>query len=327
MPAMVAKPSLEQVSTMVNWPPPGRYVVAVSGGADSIALLDLFVTIDRGYELVVGHVEHGLRSDSPADAQFVATTARRYHLSCHVSQAHLPVGSSEATARQARYRLLQQQVAASSAAGVITAHHQDDLLETSLLNLARGTGRRGLAPLQPEVQLGGLKIWRPLLAVSRAALREYAAARQLKWREDSTNADTTNPRNYVRHKLLPSASRRWRQAYLEAIAELQELNHQIDASLNELLAPFVVAPGYRWPRQLINDLSLTETAELLVAASRRLDPAVELNRRLVEELALFIHTGAPGRLRQVSPRHHLAISRQFIEFTQEKAPQNREDSV
>lgn len=312
----------------VNWPSPGRYMLAVSGGADSMALLDLFARSGRNYELEVAHVDHGLRPDSPADVQFVTEVAdHRYGLVCHVLQAKLKPGASEATARQIRYRLLAQAVKEAGAAGVITAHHRDDLLETSLLNLARGTGRRGLAPLKFQTELEGLKVFRPLLEVSRATLREYAGQREISWHEDSTNADTSNPRNYVRHVLLPTARPQWRQSYLETVTKLRQLNADIDADIEDLLSPYANSKVFRLPRRVMRDLSLTETAELLVAAVHRFEPSLELNRRLVEELALFMHNGSPGRLRPISSGLDLRVFGDFIEITSKNASQIISDSV
>src|SRR5258708_4792170 len=135
---------------LVKWPAAGKYLLAVSGGGDSMALLDLMAGAsgERGYELVVAHFDHGLRPNSAAD----------------------------------RHIGLEQPRAARLAAAVVTAHHLDDLIETSLLNLARGSGRRGLAPMQRGPLL------RPLLGVTRDQLRDYAAAHNLRWHEDPTNA-------------------------------------------------------------------------------------------------------------------------------------------
>src|SRR5437868_6802867 len=157
---------------LVNWPPKGKYVLAVSGGADSMALLDLMATAagEHGYELVVGHFDHGLRPDSSADRRFVQGEAARHGLDFIYHEAHLR-RASEAAARDARYAWLEQGRAKSGAASIVIAHHQDDLIETSLLNLARGIGRRGLAPMQKSAPL------RPLLQLSRAQLRSYAEHR------------------------------------------------------------------------------------------------------------------------------------------------------
>jgi tRNA(Ile)-lysidine synthase len=122
---------------------PGRYVIAVSGGVDSVALLHA-LTKRPALDMIVAHFDHGIRPESAQDAAFVRTLAESYGLPFVTDRVELGPDASEASARQARYsflRTLQRQYDATS---IITAHHQDDLLETAIINLLRGTGRRGL---------------------------------------------------------------------------------------------------------------------------------------------------------------------------------------
>jgi tRNA(Ile)-lysidine synthetase-like protein len=274
---------------LVNWPPPGRYLLAVSGGADSMVLLDLMAGAGR-YDLIVAHFDHGMREESRSDRLFVQGAAKRYDLPFVYHTAALG-RANEATARAARHTWLEQARSDRQALAVVTGHHADDLLETSLLNLARGTGRRGLAPM-----LSG-PILRPLLNVGRAELREYAAAHRLVWRDDETNADTSNPRNFVRHELMPHATPGWRDRYLGQVQALAAINQRLDAAFAEVLAAHRVDGGFAFPRSLIRDLDLPETAELLAAAARAVDPGVQLEDRLLRELALFAKTARPHRHR------------------------------
>lgn len=292
----------------VAWPLPGKYLLAVSGGADSMVLLDLMAEAagNRGYELVVAHFDHGLRSGSAEDAQFVEKACRRYQLEFVSTGASLGQ-ASEAEARRARHTWLEQTRAKHHAVAVITAHHQGDLLETSLLNLARGSGRRGLAPMQDH------RIMRPLLRLSRADLRAYATARGLAWREDPTNTDLTNPRNLLRHVILPNASPAWQEHYLELLARIGRLNKQIDQTLAALLSEGRSGQtSYSFSRRLIRQLTLTELAELLHVAARYLLPAAELDRRAVEEVALFAKTGGPHRRRPLCKHIYVVVDRQVI---------------
>src|SRR5882724_1815869 len=130
---------------------PGRYVVATSGGVDSMALLHLLYQMSRdsdaGWWLTVAHFDHGIRSDSAEDRQLVQAIARQYGLPFVYDEGRLGPGASEATARQARYSFLHQVLGASGARAIMTAHHQDDVLETAIFNLIRGTGRKGLTSL------------------------------------------------------------------------------------------------------------------------------------------------------------------------------------
>lgn len=332
------------LASLIAWPPLGRYVLAVSGGADSMTLLHVLAAAapQRDYELVVAHFDHGLRLDSAADHDFVRAAADHYGLPFTAHAARLGTASEDA-ARQARHTWLAQTCRRHQAAAVITAHHQDDLIETSLLNLARGSGRRGLAPMQPTSPPAETPapILRPLLAVSRAELRRYAAAHHLNWREDPTNADLTNPRNFLRHRLLAVATPDWRRRYLKLISQLAVLNPAIDTRLHQLLAPqnalpkiennsqkFPMSPnqngtsvkptppaGYTFPRALVQDLSLTELAELLAAAARQLSPGIELDRRLVQELTLFAKTAPPHRHRPLHQGLELSTHPHSLKLT------------
>ena len=257
-----------------------------------MVLLDLMADAAplRQYELIIAHFDHGLRSGSSADRQFVQGAAKRYNLPFEYHEANLGQ-ASEAAARSARYRWLTARAAHLSAA-IVTAHHQDDLIETSLLNLARGSGRRGLAPMRSS------GVIRPLLELTRRDLRDYAAAHNLPWREDPTNADLANPRNYLRHRLLTGASPEWRRRYQAQLSELARLNPKIDQSLTRLLDRHRFSQNsYAFPYALIRGLSLTELEELIVCAARALRPNVEPGRRTIQELALFAKTAAPRRFR------------------------------
>lgn len=173
-------------------PPPGTYVVAVSGGVDSIALLDKLVTSGM-YQLIVAHFDHGIRPDSAGDADFVRGLAASYGLGFETRRETLGSGASEELARLRRYQFLRH-VARDHRAGLVTAHHADDVIETIAINLIRGTGWRGLAVLDSDIV-------RPLLDVSKKEIMAYARDRELVWREDSTNASSLYLRNRVRHKL------------------------------------------------------------------------------------------------------------------------------
>jgi tRNA(Ile)-lysidine synthase len=278
----------------VIWPPAGRYILAVSGGADSMVLLDIFArsAAGRKYELVVGHFDHGIRPESAADAAFVAAAAAAYGLPFAAAAGGLGA-ASEAAARAARHTWLEDVRAARQAAAILTAHHQDDLLETSLLNLARGSGRLGLAPMQ-----SGGRLARPLLGLTRADLRAYAAAHSRDWREDLTNSDISNSRNLLRHRLLPAGGPIWRARYLELIEKLAILNTDIDQNIGIMLnAARTSADTFSFDRSDFQSLSATVSAELLIAAARALCPGIQLDHPLVSQAANFARTGLPHKHR------------------------------
>lgn len=197
---------------------PGPVVVAVSGGADSVALLHALHTLAPvwGLSLHVAHLDHGLRTDSTADAEFVAQLAAAYALPFYLDRlapdalARAPQGI-EAAARRARYAFLRGVAwQVGSPAPVITAHHQDDQAETLLLHLIQGSGldglagMRGVGRLPDDPDAPAVPLLRPLLEVDRAALRAYVAACGLAWREDSTNADPAFLRNRLRAEVMPA---------------------------------------------------------------------------------------------------------------------------
>jgi tRNA(Ile)-lysidine synthetase-like protein len=209
---------------------PGSYVVAVSGGVDSMALLDALIK-NPDVQLVVAHFDHGIRENSVGDREFVQETAKSLGLSFIYGEAKLGIGASEATARDARYGFLRKVLEDTDSKAIVTAHHQDDVLETAIINLLRGTGRKGLTAL------GGREdVERPLLNVPKKDIVAYARDRGLQWREDATNQDTDYLRNYVRHELLPRFDTGGRARLREIIAGMRTTNAELDGLLAGQLA-------------------------------------------------------------------------------------------
>lgn len=204
---------------------PGRYVVAVSGGVDSVVLLDMVRQLPD-VKLIVAHFDHGIREDSAEDRRFVQQMAMQHKLPFTFSEGKLGPGASEDQARRARYAFLEQVRNAADARAIILAHHQDDAIETAIINLLRGTGRRGLSSLRERQGIA-----RPLLHATKRQLRAYALARGLEWREDSTNQDVAYLRNYVRLKLLPRFTIEQRKKLLTLINSMAETNQQLDTQL------------------------------------------------------------------------------------------------
>jgi tRNA(Ile)-lysidine synthase len=205
---------------------PGKYVVAVSGGVDSVVLLDL-LRMYPGVRVVVAHFDHGIRDDSHLDRAHVQALARRYRVPFVYDKGRLGAGASEADARTARYDFLRKAQAASEADAIVTAHHQDDVLETAIINLLRGTGRKGLSSLT-----SGEGIIRPLLDVPKSEIIDYAKRHRLQWREDSTNLSTDILRNRVRHELLPNWSAHDKHRLLWEVCPPKTLPHWIESGLS-----------------------------------------------------------------------------------------------
>jgi len=184
---------------------PSRVVVALSGGRDSMALLDALAVLapDLGVALAALHVHHGLSPNADAWAAFCADQCAMRGVPLTVRRARVgraPGASLEATARTARYAALD----AADADIVALAHHADDQAETLLLQLLRGAGPRGLAAMPAQrASTGGPLLLRPFLALPRAAIDAYAAARGLAWVDDESNANTGVKRNFIRHDVAP----------------------------------------------------------------------------------------------------------------------------
>ncbi len=178
-------------------------VLAVSGGPDSTALLDLMHVLapELGLALVVAHADHGIRPDSGATAAMVRALAARYGLPCELGMLDLGPDASETAARRARLAWLRAVQRRHAARFLVTAHHRDDQVETILLRLLRGSALAGLAGM-PARGRGGLV--RPLLPFTRAELAAHAAACGLVTHDDPANRDPRHLRSWLRQAIVPS---------------------------------------------------------------------------------------------------------------------------
>ncbi len=184
---------------------PGPWLVAVSGGADSMVLLDLLARLgESAPALVVAHVDHGIHPESAAVAQLVARRAAELGLPVVGTRLRLGSAASETRARTARHAALRTLRRLAGARWILTAHHADDQRETVLMRVLRGTGPAGLAGMPRK---GGC-LARPLLAVESAQLRGYAVERGLEWWEDPANRDPRHLRSWLRTSFLPQVADR-----------------------------------------------------------------------------------------------------------------------
>lgn len=171
---------------------PKKYLIAVSGGVDSVVLLEMLAK--KHENILVAHFDHGIREDSKEDAIFVRQLAVKYGVKFFTKREELGANASEEKARRARYKFLRE-LSEKQNATIVTAHHLDDVVETIIINMVRGTGWRGLAVLNAE------DIYRPLINFEKQEIINYAKQNNLKWREDSTNSLNVYMRNIVRHKI------------------------------------------------------------------------------------------------------------------------------
>ena len=181
-----------------------RFLLAVSGGIDSVVMADLFH--DAGYDCSVAHCNFKLRGDeSEADELFVKKLSENYGFHFHSSHFHTEVYASnhgisiQMAARDLRYEWFNTLINAHSYSAVAVAHHANDVAETLLLNLTRGTGIAGMHGISPLKE----KVLRPLLFANREEIENYALKKKLLWREDSSNFDEKYQRNKIRKSVLP----------------------------------------------------------------------------------------------------------------------------
>ena len=198
---------------MRNFPPDARYLVGVSGGRDSIALLHWLVNL--GYDrLIVCHLNHQLRGQSSdADARFVQKLAAKYQVGFELGAANVRAlarkkkMSLETAAREARYSFFSKAAKRRRCHKIFLAHHADDLVETFLLNLIRGAGLTGLGGMRDvsSRQIHGvdLTILRPLLSIWRSDIDKYVRECHLRFREDATNKNLAPTRNRIRNRIIP----------------------------------------------------------------------------------------------------------------------------
>ena len=185
---------------------PGPAVVAVSGGSDSLALLDLLAgaPAGRGLALHVAHADHGIHPESAGVADTVRAAAARYPMPFHLERLGLGAGATETAARSARYGWLYRLADELGADIVFTGHHQDDQIETILMRLLRGSGPAGLAGI--AARRG--RLVRPLLPFRRQELAEHLQQEGVSWWEDPANRDARHLRSWIRTVLLPAVRER-----------------------------------------------------------------------------------------------------------------------
>lgn len=260
-------------------PAGARWVVAVSGGADSVALLHALLQLQPrfGYHLHVATLDHKLRVPEGAqDVRFVCQISDEWGVTCTPGRVDVPALAAEqrlsleAAARLARYHFLTDVARSVGATHIATAHNADDQAETVLMHVLRGAGLAGLSGMRfaaPMFDAPELTLIRPLLAVPRADVEAYCQANGLAFRTDATNADRLFLRNRLRHEVLPL---------------LRQINPQVSRQLRQLAEASAVDADYieeAFQRQVIPLVTTGERVMLPLAAFRAAHPA--LQRRFV----------------------------------------------
>jgi len=251
-----------------DFPPDARYLIGVSGGRDSVALLHWLISL--GYEqLIVCHLNHRLRGrSSDVDARFVGKLAAKYQTKVAIDSADVRAiakrrkMSTETAAREARYSFFAETARRRNCRTIFVAHHADDLVETFLINLFRGAGSAGLSAMREistrRIDDVDLTIVRPFLTVWRKEIDRYVRDHRLRFREDATNEDLTPVRNRIRRRIIP---------YLEKM-------HGRNIRQNIWRTAIIAADEEKWIESELRDsthadLSVVKLRALPIALQRR----------------------------------------------------------
>lgn len=285
-------------------------IAAVSGGVDSLVLLDALQCLSgpMGLHLCVAHLDHQMRSGSEDDARFVAAQAARRDLEFHGTAVDVPAlarserRSPEEAARRARYAFLDQVRLDTGSRWIALGHHADDQAETVLLHLLRGAGAGGMGAMAP-VRADGYV--RPLLGLRRAAIEAYALKRGLPYRTDPTNTNLAVPRNRIRHELLPELTSRHNPAVTQALCRGADIMRQEHDALGEAA------------RTALETVTCVLRQGLIVlAAPQVVRYHIAIRRRLLREaMHLVAADDLPGDYRSVAQLLRLLESGGVVSLT------------
>ncbi|HKV48230.1 MAG TPA: tRNA lysidine(34) synthetase TilS [Candidatus Acidoferrales bacterium] len=285
--------------------PGDRVGVAVSGGADSLALLNLLdaARVKLGITLIVVHFDHCLREESAEDARFVESLAGSRGLTFIGERANVAEIAArekrnvEDAARRLRYEFFARVVQQGQATKIAVAHTMDDQAETVVARLLRGTGPSGLAGIYPSAGT----VIRPLLGIRRSALREYLHEIKQEWREDRTNLDTTRQRSRIRATLLPLLNQEFSARSVEHLANLAKLSREEEKFWGALV------------EDRFSTLALRKQAAVSISVGKLLSPFVfgpqtpladgESQRCLTERLVRRLYQEAAGSLLDLTSVH------------------------
>lgn len=301
---------------------PTRCLVGVSGGIDSVALLQALVV--AGKQPVVLHFDHGWRgAASTRDAEFVRALAKKWKLKAVVGKARAGVKKTEQAARAARWEFFAKTAAKLRCQDLLLAHNADDQVETFLLQLLRGggSGARGMRTLSKR---GALTVHRPWLGIWRKEIVAHAKQNQLRWREDATNRDTHHRRNWLRHQLVPLLQKQFSPDAPQALWRAAEILGAEGDWLEELTA--------RGPSPTSKTLSVRVLRPLPVAHLRRLLRAW-LTHHGITDISFEDIEAVRGLLTQTLPAKinlsggHFARRRDGLLFLEAPAPCKRRDRL
>ncbi len=320
-----------------------RVVLAVSGGPDSLCLFHLFLKLMEQYDLklVVAHLNHCLRPEGPGEAEAVAKLAGEHGLPCEIRAVdigalknELGIGEEEA-GRLARYQLFLEVANKYNATTLATGHHRDDLAETVLLNIIRGSSVDGLAGILPKRRWKGLKLIRPLLCLRRSEIEEFCNLNNLKPFTDSSNLERNYKRNKLRLDLIPYLEKQYNPRIIEALANLGDLAAQ-DRRLLQALARLYYkryahfdGPFTRLDRTAVIDLPPALKGRVIFKALAKHIAPGQLNRLHIRRLEGFLANSKEGSRLSLPGGMEAKLSGPFLILSpvKQKGPEKRLDPV
>jgi tRNA(Ile)-lysidine synthetase-like protein len=277
-----------------------KKVLAVSGGVDSMVLLEMF---RDDPDVVVAHFNHGTRPSADDDQAFVEAAAKQYNKPFFTKKENLGADVSESHARERRYSFLFN-VARKNDGVVYTAHHLNDLAESVIINLTRGTGWRGLAPLSSDQ-----KIAHPFLEnepLSKSDILKYAAKHNISFREDPTNHEDNYLRNRIRTKFAEIEPAE-KQTILETIYKLWLRQREIKTEVEAIEADYLKSANGTHSRAFFKNLDKETALELLKAITGETEPT---NKRFLDAIINF----APEKTFNLPKDKYVTIHKTYFKY-------------
>lgn len=281
-----------------------KYILAVSGGIDSVVLLDILMnnSVVDNNKIIIAHFNHGIRKESKRDAEFVRSLAKKYDLPFELGVAKLGKTTNEESARNARYKFLRDLSAKYNSAKIITAHHQDDLVETIVMNIIRGTSWRGLSPFWSD------DIIRPMIKMNKVEITRYAIEHDLEWVEDETNFSPKYFRNRIRFA-LDNISQLQKSKLIDLYNKQKNLRTEIEEILSSV-PNLALEPDTAINTEQFSKLDNNIATEMLNKVTND-----QLTNPQLERLLKFIKTDKSGNICQPGGGLQVAIYKNQFTIT------------
>lgn len=247
--------------------------------------------------LIVAHFDHGIHQDSAKHSEFVSKKAKELKLEFVNGKGRLGAGTSEAIARKARYGFLEEIRKQHKADAILTAHHVDDVMETAIINLLRGSGRKGLSSLKSTET-----IQRPLLTYTKEQIKNYAIEKNIKWQEDPTNLDKSYLRNYIRLEVVPNMSSKQKNRLLELIDNQRQTNRELERLIASLMY-HTASP--KLDKKFFISLPHSLAKEFMAELFRSHN--ISFDSKILEKSVAFAKTAAYGKTMSISKKFYLKI--------------------